>query len=644
MRLRDSMVNGRIMMMKNTKVISWSVCFGFFALMLGLRAYGGSVPAATNFEGYLTDPNGAPVTDGNYQIRLQVRGGTCVIWEELHSSVPVLDGSFSVRMGRGTRQTGDSGLTSWNLVFSQNQIPAGGANCSSGHLFTDPFERSVRVFVNGTQLNPDYVITSVPTATHANTALQAEGLKLFNSSRTGFVELRGPISGGDSTIYRMPAASGTSGQVLQTDGSGNLSWSSASSFAGSIDVPGQIKIAEGTEVCASPADAGRIRYNVANELQYCNGTAWQTLGVSGAGVMNLNGQTGATQTFAVGATGTSPAFTSSASVHTLNIPLASGIGVTSGTISKTEFDNFNSKQPGSARLTEISVIDPAATSGYTLSSDGTNLLMRAPASARSDLGLGTMATEMAVNYVLRDGSAPLTGNLSAGGFRITNMNAELLAGSPAVPSLRFSGASIDTGLFSSGTDMINFSTAGIERVRIRENGYVGIGDVTTNWPQSHLHINKNSGLSSLLISSGGNNSELLFTGGSGSFYNGLGFKFDGTKFILSPVANGSISGAPFLALDAPSRNLGIDVVSPVSKLHVGGDTTVDGFITAQSITVQSANIGQVIKLTRSPSALPCGAGDDGKVALTNSYKLCVCKEAQVAWFLVSDGASACTPW
>lgn len=63
------------------------------------------------------------------------------------------------------------------------------------------------------------------------------------------------------------------------------------------------------------------------------------------GITSLNGLTAAVQTFSNGSSGLAPNWSSAIANHTLNIPLASGSGVTSGTISKTEYDYFSAKEP-----------------------------------------------------------------------------------------------------------------------------------------------------------------------------------------------------------------------------------------------------------------------------------------------------------
>lgn len=157
--------------------------------------------------------------------------------------------------------------------------------------------------------------------------------------------------GGNSfgeTVVTVQAVNSISGLSQWTTSGANISFGGGNVGIGTTspatraDIAGTLKVGDGGETCSIAGNGGMIRYSGTN-LQYCNGTSWQTLGVSGAGLTSLSGQTGSTQTFAAGASGLSPAISSASNVHTLNVPLASGAGVTSGTISKTDYDNFNAK-------------------------------------------------------------------------------------------------------------------------------------------------------------------------------------------------------------------------------------------------------------------------------------------------------------
>jgi len=99
-------------------------------------------------------------------------------------------------------------------------------------------------------------------------------------------------------------------------------------------------------------DKGKIWFNSAtNLMKFWDGSAVQTLGVSGAGITSLGGQTGAGQTFAVNAIGTAPAINSAANVHTLSIPLASSAAVTAGLLANTDYATFNAKQAAGNYIT-----------------------------------------------------------------------------------------------------------------------------------------------------------------------------------------------------------------------------------------------------------------------------------------------------
>ncbi|MDG0815896.1 phage tail protein [Bdellovibrio svalbardensis] len=101
-------------------------------------------------------------------------------------------------------------------------------------------------------------------------------------------------------------------------------------------------------------DKGKMWYRTdTNEIKYWNGSTAVALGVSGAGLTSLGGQTGSAQTFAIGTAGAAPAWSSGSNVHTLNIPLASSAGTTAGLLSKTDYDSFVAKQPAGNYLTDL---------------------------------------------------------------------------------------------------------------------------------------------------------------------------------------------------------------------------------------------------------------------------------------------------
>ncbi|QDK46299.1 hypothetical protein DOM22_14565 [Bdellovibrio sp. ZAP7] len=103
------------------------------------------------------------------------------------------------------------------------------------------------------------------------------------------------------------------------------------------------------------ADKGKTWFNTStNQVKYWDGSAAQALGVSGAGLTSLNGESGSAQTFATpGTSGTTPAWSSASNAHTLNIPMASAAGVTAGLISKTDYDSFAGKQAAGNYVTAL---------------------------------------------------------------------------------------------------------------------------------------------------------------------------------------------------------------------------------------------------------------------------------------------------
>ncbi len=96
----------------------------------------------------------------------------------------------------------------------------------------------------------------------------------------------------------------------------------------------------------NPSDGLLIYQNDGTKGFYFYNTVsgWTLLAQGSGGITSLNGLTSAAQAFATpGTSGTAPAWTSSGSNHTLNIPVASAAGVTAGLLSNADWNTFNSK-------------------------------------------------------------------------------------------------------------------------------------------------------------------------------------------------------------------------------------------------------------------------------------------------------------
>ncbi|MBS1969477.1 MAG: hypothetical protein JSU04_04185, partial [Bdellovibrionales bacterium] len=116
-----------------------------------------------------------------------------------------------------------------------------------------------------------------------------------------------------------------------------------------------VRLPSGLDATRPSNAAGLIRYNTtSNVVEFNNGSGWNALASAGASITTLNGLTAASQTFAIGTSGNSPAFSSATATHTLNIPMASASGsVTAGLISNTDYAAFNSKMSSALPSTQV---------------------------------------------------------------------------------------------------------------------------------------------------------------------------------------------------------------------------------------------------------------------------------------------------
>ncbi|AZZ36298.1 hypothetical protein CIK05_05670 [Bdellovibrio sp. qaytius] len=127
-----------------------------------------------------------------------------------------------------------------------------------------------------------------------------------------------------------------------------------------LDVSGGVRIGIEAATCNASL-AGTLRYN-SGIVEYCNGAAWVAFGVSGAGIMALNGLASGSQTFALGTAGLTANVSSTGTVHTFNIPLAATSGATAGLVTNTDYNYFtNSIISSTASFTAVATSFTAVT-------------------------------------------------------------------------------------------------------------------------------------------------------------------------------------------------------------------------------------------------------------------------------------------
>jgi hypothetical protein len=498
-------------------------------LFLVTTATAGDLPQFINFDGVLTDDvSGNPIAGPvSLTFKIYDPSGSCLLYEETRTSFSpdATTGNFSVRVGPGgcvtacTRNTSADGGLLWKTIFQNDvQVRAPQTNCSSGYTPATGDARKLRVIVGSTTLSPDYVLAPAPYATVAE-SLQGKTaadfvsiagnqtlngfLKLnnqmemrFSDGGPNYVGLRSPASP-STTILTLPPNAGSAGQVLQTDGTGNLGW-------------------------FTPASGG---------------------------ISTLNGLAGGAQTFAAGASGSSPNWSSSGAIHTLHIPQANTPGVTGGLISYSDWSAFNSKQ---------------TSLGFTpVNKAGDNM------NGNLDFGslyrVTNLATPISGNdattksYV--DGNIALCVNKS--GDTMTAPLAISAAGNASSPSLNLQGQG---GMFVPAAGTLAFATSGVERMRIDNAGRVGFN--TTN-------------LSDLINIEGSANPMIRMNTTDGS---AMGIKiYQGGSMKLSMVSNSSdsyIDSGPGSTMQMranmftnqlvllPNGNVGIHTNAPASTLDV----------------------------------------------------------------------------
>lgn len=202
------------------------------------------------FEGQLFESDGVtPIASGSYPFEITIRNpsNSCILYRESHGGITVdAFGSFTIPVGTGTRDTAADGNQPWESIFSNAEVITGLVCGSYTPAFGDA--RNLYVTFNSQAIATPFVLAPVPMATNAQVSQKLigggvipSGQSLFFNDTTAFsTEIRSPATLSSNIVLTLPSANGTSGQVLTTDGTGALSWTTVSGGGGITDLTGDI--------------------------------------------------------------------------------------------------------------------------------------------------------------------------------------------------------------------------------------------------------------------------------------------------------------------------------------------------------------------------------------------------------------------
>ena len=210
-----------------------------------------------------------------------------------------------------------------------------------------------------------------------------------------------------------------------------------------------------------------------------------------------------------------------------------------------------------AQLADVAGLTPA--DNNFIVGNGTNFVTESGSTARTSLGLGSIATQDASNVAVTGGSINGTtvgaSTASTGAFTTLSATGDVTIADKIVHS-----GDTDTAVRFPAADTVTVETSGAERLRIDSSGNVGIG---TSSPASKLHVSGDITTTSGII--GSSTDGQVYISGGNSASNGSGILFNGGSHPFTPNVTVFRSANTERMRITSGGNVGIGTSSPVAN-------------------------------------------------------------------------------
>lgn len=498
-------------------------------------------------------------------------------------------------------------------------------------------------------------------------------LRLADSDSSNYVALRAPANVISNIVWTLPANDGSAGQILSTDGAGNLSWVTGGGGEASFNISlipniptGSIS-ASNLQAAINELDNEKVAITGSSmtgnlEVQSGVGIRWRDsinnnfVGFTGPnsdipsditwqlpGADGVNGQVLQTNGLGMLSWGNKLS-TGVVGGAEIGNNVINAIHLDAGAGSSGQYLKYNGSALewddiilGPNAVASANIINGAVTNSH-IANDAINSAKIADGSITPMDILGGGLTGQVLSFnagsfawmtpaTFADGTSPMFAPLRGVAGTVTN------------PSFTFS-SDTNTGIYAPAADTVSLVTGGIERMTINAAGRVGIGTTSPD-PGSLLQVRRDLNSPSAILTTNvaagaAASAEYMVEANSGMASFGIASNtyttiplLQGKVFLQSDTANGlslnssSPSGAIDLNTNGARRlvvsgagNVGIGSVNPTERLDIAGNVRISGSIDLGYIGGPSTcNAGNANKIQRNGSLLEyCnGTGPDWKV-------------------------------